>query len=280
MGSIFFFAFNSSERISRPPFKIQFSFDKGRDLNEIENALLYMLSEKMLKRSYWQILPGGQYPASPRGKVAFALPQSLNQGGGEMVGVVIGSSVKGEAVESDKIEDNQSISSSSDSSTFSPGEDDTPPFLADQKSHIEATQNQPNIVQGIKCSDPDNLPSDEQPSIAGDKDSVRESSGGSQQPRSENRKSNCYESNLQGSRCCESQLNSADSDSIISSNNKWNGIQMGTDELFGDIESTQWRKCSLTESRIASASTLIDSSAISSRLFKAETLDSPAMASQ
>ena len=278
MGSIFFFAFNSSERISRPPFKIQFSFDKGRDLNENENALLYMLSEKMLKRSYWQILPGGQYPASPRGKVAFALPQSLNQGGGEMVGVVIGggSSVKGEAVESDKIEDNQSISSSSASSTFSPGEDDTPPFLADQKSHIEATQNQPNIVQGIKCSDPDNLPSDEQPSIAGDKDSVRESSGGSQQPGSENRKSNCYESNLQGSRYCESQLNSADSDSIISSNNKWNG----TDELFGDIESTQWRKCSLTESRIASASTLIDSSAISSRLFKAETLDSPAMASQ
>ena len=280
MGSIFFFAFNSSERISRPPFKIQFSFDKGRDLNENENALLYMLSEKMLKRSYWQILPGGQYPASPRGKVAFALPQSLNQGGGEMVGVVIGSSVSCGAVESEKIEDNQSISSSSASSTFSPGEDDTPPFLADQKSHIEATQNQPNIVQGIKCSDPDNLPSDEQPSIAGDKDSVRESSGGSQQPRSENRKSNCYESNLQGSRYCESQLNSADSDSIISSNNKWNGIQMGTDELFGDIESTQWRKCSLTESRIASASTLIDSSAISSRLFKAETLDSPAMASQ
>ena len=234
-----------------------------------------MLSEKMLKRSYWQILPGGQYPASPRGKVAFALPQSLNQGGGEMVGVVIGSSVSCGAVESEKIEDNQSISSSSASSTFSPGEDDTPPFLADQKSHIEATQNQPNIVQGIKCSDPDNLPSDEQPSIAGDKDSVRESSGGSQQPRSENRKSNCYESNLQGSRYCESQLNSADSDSIISSN-KWNG----TDELFGDIESTQWRKCSLTESRIASASTLIDSSAISSRLFKAETLDSPAMASQ
>ena len=104
MGSIFFFAFNSSERISRPPFKIQFSFDKGRDLNENENALLYMLSEKMLKRSYWQILPGGQYPASPRGKVAFALPQSLNQGGGEMVGVVIGSSVSCGAVESEKIE--------------------------------------------------------------------------------------------------------------------------------------------------------------------------------
>ena len=257
--------------------KFSFLFDKGRDLNENENALLYMLYEKMLKRSYWQILPGGQYPASPRGKVAFALPQSLNQGGGEMVGVVIGggSSVSCGAVESEKIEDNQSISSSSASSTFSPGEDDTPPFLADQKSHIEATQNQPNIVQGIKCPDPDNLPSDEQPSIAGDKDS-----GGSQQPRSEKRKSNCYESNLQGSRYCESQLNSADSDSIISSNNKWNGIQMGTDELFGDIEPTQWRKCSLTESRIASASTLIDSSAISSRLFKAETLDSPAMASQ
>merc|ERR1711974_73557 len=88
--------------------------------------------------------------------------------------------------------------------------------------------------------------------------------------------------------CCESDLNSkyqfyesdanetnvADSDSILSGNNKSNGLSA---TLFSGIQSRSVqgsRKCSLTESRSASSSIRINSSVISSRLFNPETLDS------
>ena len=265
----------------------------------------------MLSRSYWQILPGGQYPTSPRGKVAFALHQNRKQeGGGEGGGTrrEVGDGSNGQGGEArsisavERIDDNHSISSSSASSTFSPGEEDVPPFLNDQRGHLHATP--PN---GQNPRELDNLQFDAEqfcenkhqtPTFSSDENSANISSereARRSNPSIENVQHHCYEENLQSRKVegnydyyesNESQSNAADSDSILSCNNNWNngGTHLGKDEpspaLHSGIQSMQGRKCSLSESRVASASTLINSTVISSRIFNPETLDSSVMMSQ
>ena len=246
-----------------------------------KNLLLYKLSVKMLSRSYWQILPGGQYPASPRGKVAFALlPQNLNQEGGDR-SKEAGRQGEPRSVSAvERINDNSSISSSSASSTFSPGEEDIPPFLTDQRSHLQAT-----TQNGKKQHQTPTFSSDgESINLSGSEKETRLSTD---DPSIEN---NCCEPGLQNrdrnyeyyeSNANESRLNVADSDSISSGNNKSNGgAQIGRDgpTLFSGIQAIQGRKCSLTESRVASASTQINSNVV--RIFNPETLDSSVMTSQ
>ena len=191
-------------------------------------------------------------------------------------------------------DENSSISSSSASSTFSPGEEDIPPFLTDQRGHLQAakTYNLQSDTEQI-CEN-----KRQTPTLSSDGESANLSSSEFErrrriQPCIENG-SCCSESDLESGRLCpknqfyesyanEAQSNVADSDSILSGNNKANsGMQMSA-TLFSGIGhsgSTQGsRKCSLTESRPTPA-TRINSSVISSRLFNPETLDSSVMTSQ
>ena len=258
----------------------------------------------MLKQSYWQILPGAasrQYPTSPtRGKVAFALRQKLHQegeGSKEMQG-----EARSVSAVAERVDENSSISSSSASSTFSPGEEDIPPFLTGQRCHLQAiTQNGQKCATRTKYFDPiksDNLKSDTEqigenklqtPTLSSDGESANFSSSeietGRSQPSIEN-SSCCCESDLQSRRLYpkyqfyesdanETQLNVADSDSTLS-----NGRLQMSPTLFGGIVQSGSRKCSPTEQRSASVSTRINSNVISSRLFNPETLDSSVMTSQ
>ena len=258
-----------------------------------KTLLPYILSVKMLNQSYWQILPGaasGQYPASPP-KVAFALhqPPSLKKQEGDASRSKEARSVS--AVAEKRIEDeNSSISSSSASSTFSPGEEDVPPFLTGQRSHLlqAPTQNGQNCETN-KSDNPQSEQCGEKKLQSSDGESANLSSPTAEMERRRRSQPSVENSSC----CCESDLypkyqfyesdanetNVADSDSILSGNNKSNGL---SSTLFSGIQSRSMqgsRKCSLTESRSASASIRINSSVISSRLFNPETLDSSVMTS-
>ena len=232
-------------------------------------------------KCYWQILAGAairQYPASPpRGKVAFALRQNLDQEGegGKEMQQAEARSMSGVA---GRVGENSSISSSSASSTFSPGEEDLPPFLTGQRCHHQATtQNGQKCETGTKYSDTEQIGEDKlQSSDANFSSSEIET--GVRQPSIEN-SSCCSDSDLQSRRLYpkyqfyqsdanETQLNVADSDSTLS-----NGRLQMSPTLFGGIVQSGSNQGS-TESRSESASTRINSSVISSRLFNPETLDS------
>ena len=206
--------------------------------------------------------------------MAYALHQNRNQEGGTKKEAGDVSKVKlGEARSVSAVEriDNHSISSSSASSTFSAGEEDIPPF---QRGHLHATP-----LNGQNPRESDNLQIDAEqfsennhqtPTFSGDENSANIFS--EREPRTERDvdvKYDYYESN-------ESRSNAADSDSILSSNNNWNngGTHLGQDEpslaLVSGIQSMQGRKCSFTESRVASASTLIKSTVISSSVLTSQ----------
>ena len=242
-------------------------------------------------KCYWQILAGAairQYPASPpRGKVAFALRQNLDQEGegGKEMQQAEARSMSGVA---GRVGENSSISSSSASSTFSPGEEDFPPFLTGQRCHLQATtQNGQKCETGTKYSDTEQIGEDKHPSptlSSGANFSCSEIETGVRQPSIEN-SSCCSDSDLQSRRLYpkyqfyqsdanETQLNVADSDSTLS-----NGRLQMSPTLFGGIVQSGSNQGS-TESRSESASTRINSSVISSRLFNPETLDSSVMTSQ
>ena len=237
-------------------------------------------------KCYWQILAGAairQYPASPpRGKVAFALRQNLDQEGegGKEMQQAEARSMSGVA---GRVGENSSISSSSASSTFSPGEEDLPPFLTGQRCHLQATtQNGQKCETGTKYSDTEQIGEDKLQSSDANFSSSEIETGG-RQPSIEN-SSCCSDSDLQSRRLYpkyqfyqsdanETQLNVADSDSTLSGNNKSNGRLQMSPTLFGGIVQSGSNQGS-TESRSESASTRINSSVISSRLFNPETLDS------
>ena len=186
-----------------------------------------------------------------------------------------------------RVGENSSISSSSASSTFSPGEEDLPPFLTGQRCHPQATtQNGQKCETGTKYSDTEQIGEDklQSPTLSsGANVSCSEIETEGRQPSIEN-SSCCSDSDLQSRRLYpkyqfyqsdanETQLNAADSDSTLSGNNKSNGRLQMSPTLFGGIVQSGSNQGS-TESRSESASTRINSSVISSRLFNPETLDS------
>ena len=182
-----------------------------------------------------------------------------------------------------RVGENSSISSSSASSTFSPGEEDLPPFLTGQRCHLQATtQNGQKCETGTKYSDTEQIGEDklQSPTLLSSEAnfSCSEVETGGRQPSIEN-SSCCSDSDLQSRRLYpkyqfyqsdanETQLNAADSDSTLS-----NGRLQMSPTLFGGIVQSGSNQGS-TESRSESASTRINSSVISSRLFNPETLDS------